>query len=100
MLSLVSCNRCLVVDDQLTVLPISSKVLELVPEDKTSIQLVNDQELAALKENMKDTQPVGCLVNCCKTVDQVIKFTFIVVFSYLFKFLLCIFLGQIIIDIY
>lgn len=71
MLSLVSCNRCLVVDDQLTVLPISSKVLELVPEDKTNTESVNDQELAALKENMKDTQPVGCLVSCCKTVDQV-----------------------------
>lgn len=72
MLSLVSCNRCLVVDDQLTVLPISSKVLDLVPEEKNSNQSINDQELAALKENMKDTQPVGCLVNCCKTVDQVI----------------------------
>uniref|UniRef100_A0A2H8TJ31 N-acetyltransferase 10 n=3 Tax=Melanaphis sacchari TaxID=742174 RepID=A0A2H8TJ31_9HEMI len=70
MLSLVSCNRCLVVDDQLTVLPISSKVLDLVPEEKTNIQSINDQELIALKENMKDTQPVGCLVSCCKTVDQ------------------------------
>jgi N-acetyltransferase 10 len=73
MLSLVSCKRCLVVDDQLTVLPISSKVLDLVPEEKTNNQSINDQELAALKENMKDTQPVGCLVNCCKTVDQVIN---------------------------
>jgi len=72
MLSLVSCNRCLVVDDQLTVLPISSKVLDLVPEKNSNIQSTNDQELTALKENMKDTQPVGCLVNCCKTVDQVI----------------------------
>ncbi|VVC39862.1 RNA cytidine acetyltransferase NAT10,tRNA(Met) cytidine acetyltransferase TmcA, N-terminal,Possible tRNA [Cinara cedri] len=70
MLSLVSCDRCLVVDDQLTVLPISSKVLELIPEKNTNINSVNDQELAVLKENMKDTQPVGCLVSCCKTVDQ------------------------------
>jgi len=62
-----------VVDDQLTVLPISSKVLDLVPEEKSNIQSINDQELTALKENMKDTQPVGCLVNCCKTVDQVIE---------------------------
>jgi len=77
MLSLVSCDRCLVVDDQLTVLPISSKVLDLVPEEKTNIQSINDQELAALKENMKDTQPVGCLVSCCKTVDQVIKLIFV-----------------------
>lgn len=74
MLSLVSCNRCLVVDDQLTVLPISSKVLDLVPEEKSNIPSINDQELLALKENMKDTQPVGCLISCCKTVDQVIKF--------------------------
>lgn len=77
MLSLVSCDRCLVVDDQLTVLPISSKVLDLVPEEKTNIQSINDQELIALKENMKDTQPVGCLVSCCKTVDQVINLTIV-----------------------
>ncbi|XP_050438895.1 RNA cytidine acetyltransferase isoform X2 [Adelges cooleyi] len=70
MLSLVSSERCLVVDDQLTVLPISSKVLDLVPTDKITEPTINDQELTALKENMKDTQPVGCLVNCCKTVDQ------------------------------
>lgn len=80
MLSLVSCDRCLVVDDQLTVLPISSKVLDLVPEEKTNVQSINDQELAALKENMKDTQPVGCLVNCCKTVDQVIKLKIKIIF--------------------
>jgi len=69
------------------VLPISSKVLDLVPEEKTNIQSINDQELAALKENMKDTQPVGCLVSCCKTVDQVIKLTvqFIVVLLVYFK---------------
>lgn len=90
MLSLVSCNRCLVVDDQLTVLPISSKVLELVPEEKTSIQSANDQELAALKENMKDTQPVGCLVNCCKTVDQVIEFI-VIVLLYLDTFFYCVY---------
>ncbi|XP_050531517.1 RNA cytidine acetyltransferase isoform X2 [Daktulosphaira vitifoliae] len=70
LLSLVSSERCLVVDDQLTVLPISSKVLDLVPAEKITEPTCNDQELASLKENMKDTQPVGCLVNCCKTVDQ------------------------------
>lgn len=43
MLSLVSCNRCLVGDDRLTVLPISSKVLDLVSEEKTKIRSTNKQ---------------------------------------------------------
>jgi hypothetical protein len=34
----------------------------------------SEQELADLKESLQDTQPVGVLVNCCKTVDQVSAF--------------------------
>ena len=30
-----------------------------------------EQELQALKESLQDTQPVGVLANCCKTLDQV-----------------------------
>ena len=35
------------------------------------------QELKELKESLADTQPVGSLLNCCKTLDQakaVLKF--------------------------
>ena len=31
----------------------------------------NMKELQALKDGLADTQPVGHLVNCCKTLDQV-----------------------------
>ena len=31
----------------------------------------SEQELKDLKESLQDTQPVGVLVNCCKTLDQV-----------------------------
>ena len=27
-------------------------------------------ELRALKDSLRDTQPVGVLVNCCRTMDQ------------------------------
>ncbi|XP_011312342.1 N-acetyltransferase 10 [Fopius arisanus] len=69
LLSLASCNRCLVVDDQLRVLPISSKNLkiEAVPRVPSTEE---DLELNALKESFQDTQPVSSLINCCKTVDQ------------------------------
>lgn len=30
-----------------------------------------DQELKDLKESLQDTQPVGVLVDCCRTMDQV-----------------------------
>ncbi|XP_008115606.1 RNA cytidine acetyltransferase [Anolis carolinensis] len=79
-LSLASCKTCMVVDDQLNILPISSHVSNItaVParsqEDNLSPQ---DMELKELKENLQDTQPVGVLVDSCKTLDQakaVLKF--------------------------
>ncbi|XP_054827698.1 RNA cytidine acetyltransferase [Eublepharis macularius] len=79
-LSLVSCKTCMVVDDQLNILPISSHVANIVPvpprsqEDSLSPQ---DMELKELKESLQDTQPVGVLVESCKTLDQakaVLKF--------------------------
>ncbi|XP_065209753.1 RNA cytidine acetyltransferase isoform X2 [Planococcus citri] len=77
LLSLSSCDRCLVIDDQLTVLPIASKALNVEPVDKSNVLFESEEELVELKESLKDTQPVSCLVNCCKTIDQakaVLKF--------------------------
>ena len=31
----------------------------------------NEIELKSLKESLQDTQPVGAVVNCCCTLDQV-----------------------------
>ncbi|KAJ7344608.1 hypothetical protein JRQ81_000558 [Phrynocephalus forsythii] len=79
-LSLASCKTCMVVDDQLNILPISSHVtnIQAIPphsqEDSLSPQ---DLELKELKESLLDTQPVGVLVDSCKTLDQakaVLKF--------------------------
>ncbi|XP_043584732.1 RNA cytidine acetyltransferase [Bombus pyrosoma] len=69
LLSLASCKRCLVVDDHLNVLPLSSHNLKIESIEKpTSSE--NLSELDALKESLKDTQPISSLVNCCKTIDQ------------------------------
>lgn len=67
LLSLASCKRCLVVDDQLSVLPISSHNLHVNPVDAMP---EDNTELNDLKESLKDTQPISSLVNCCKTLDQ------------------------------
>ncbi|KAK9701714.1 tRNA(Met) cytidine acetyltransferase TmcA, N-terminal [Popillia japonica] len=77
LLSLASCKRCLVVDDQLAVLPISSHNLHIEPVERSELPTKNYTELNDLREQLKDTQPVGVLVNCCKTLDQakaVLKF--------------------------
>ncbi|KFP36723.1 N-acetyltransferase 10, partial [Chlamydotis macqueenii] len=79
-LSLASCKNCIVIDDQLNILPISSHVANITPvppqsqEDSLRPQ---DLELKELKESLQDTQPVGVLVDGCKTLDQakaVLKF--------------------------
>lgn len=70
LLSLAACSRCLVVDDQLNVLPISSHTLQVKPVGKVE-ESEDDKELVELKKSLSDTQPVSALLNCCKTLDQV-----------------------------
>ncbi|KAI0242820.1 RNA cytidine acetyltransferase [Lamellibrachia satsuma] len=80
MLSLTSCRTCMVIDDQFNILPMSSQVLGIKPIPPKSVDdplSESQQELKQLKESLQDTQPVGVLVNCCRTLDQgkaVLKF--------------------------
>lgn len=72
-LSLGSCESCLVVDDELNVLPISGgkNVKPLPPpnpEDEGKSKA--SKELESIKQSLVDSQPVGSLVTIAKTVDQ------------------------------
>lgn len=73
LLSMMSCKNCMVIDDQFNLLPLSSHMINMQPvpakslEDAISPEL---QELRDLKESLQDTQPVGALINTCKTLDQ------------------------------
>lgn len=71
-LSLGGCDACLVIDDELNVLPISGgkEVKPLPPPDVDQPKTASQQELDDMKESLQDTQPVGSLVNLAKTVDQ------------------------------
>ncbi|BES98413.1 Domain of unknown function (DUF1726) [Nesidiocoris tenuis] len=69
LLSLSANERCLVVDDKLNVLPISSHIYDVSPigEQPPSPSSV---ELKEVKEALRDTPPVGPIVELCKTADQ------------------------------
>ncbi|XP_055623829.1 RNA cytidine acetyltransferase isoform X2 [Toxorhynchites rutilus septentrionalis] len=70
-LSLADCSRCLLVNDDLTVLPLSSKTAEVKTVDVSMARKSpNDVMLEELKESLSDTPPAGPLVNLCKTHDQ------------------------------
>ncbi|KAI8827007.1 GNAT acetyltransferase 2-domain-containing protein [Fimicolochytrium jonesii] len=70
-LSLGSCESCLVVDDELNVLPLSAgKNVKPLPRLEETPLTPAQKELADLKTSLKDTEPVGSLVNCAKTLDQ------------------------------
>ncbi|KAM3842509.1 RNA cytidine acetyltransferase [Diretmus argenteus] len=79
-LSLASCKTCVVIDDQLNILPVSSHMATIKPvPPKTQEDGLSplEQELKDLKESLQDTQPVGVLVDSCRTMDQakaVLKF--------------------------
>lgn len=71
-LSLGSCDSCLVIDDEFNVLPISGgkDVKALPPPDLDQPKSATQEELDNLKESLEDTKPVGSLVKLAKTVDQ------------------------------
>ncbi|KAJ9171333.1 hypothetical protein P3X46_014718 [Hevea brasiliensis] len=72
LLSLASCNACLIMDDELNILPISSHTKSIirpsVSEDHDS--LGTEQELKNLKEQLHDVLPAGPLFGVCTTLDQ------------------------------
>ncbi|CAJ2676937.1 unnamed protein product [Trifolium pratense] len=73
LLSLASCKACVVMDDELNVLPISSHIRSITPvpvkEDSDGLSEV-DQELKKLKEELNEDLPVGPLIRKCCTLDQ------------------------------
>ncbi|KAL7020429.1 hypothetical protein ACKWTF_011533 [Chironomus riparius] len=70
-LSLADCDRCLLVNDNLAVLPLSLKTGNIEAIDVGEIlKSPNDEELEELKESLRDTPPAGPLINLCKTLDQ------------------------------
>ncbi|KAH8323887.1 hypothetical protein KR067_009594 [Drosophila pandora] len=70
-LSLADCKRCLVVNDDLTVLPLSSKTINVEPVNPAGAgRSPNEASLRELKESLLNVQPAGALVNLCKTYDQ------------------------------
>ncbi|KAL9711453.1 hypothetical protein Ac2012v2_005998 [Leucoagaricus gongylophorus] len=71
-LSLGSCDDCLVLDDELNVLPIS-RGKDIQPLSHTPGKVKDspsDDELKSLKDTLSDTKPAGDLVRLTKTVDQ------------------------------
>ncbi|CCF60285.1 hypothetical protein KAFR_0J02210 [Kazachstania africana CBS 2517] len=70
-LSLGSNENCLVVDDELNVLPISgAKNVKPLPPKDDDILSPKEMELKDLKESLEDVQPAGSLVALSKTVNQ------------------------------
>nr|XP_016509367.1 PREDICTED: RNA cytidine acetyltransferase 2-like [Nicotiana tabacum] len=73
-LSLASCESCIVMDDELNILPISShmKSITAVPVQEDSEGLSEaERELRNLKEQLNEDFPVGPLIRKCCTLDQV-----------------------------
>ncbi|KAG6370533.1 GNAT acetyltransferase 2-domain-containing protein [Boletus reticuloceps] len=68
-LSLGSCADCLVLDDELNVLPISIGK-DIIPTEEERGKGKADVDLKDLKDSLADTKPVGELVKLAKTIDQ------------------------------
>ncbi|MEW5317221.1 MAG: hypothetical protein WDW38_008540 [Sanguina aurantia] len=76
-LSLASNPHCLMMDDELNVLPTSSLIRTIVPiplnpdgSPEDDPRRAASKELRDLAESLVDTQPAGSLVGKCRTLDQ------------------------------
>ncbi|KAK8061780.1 nucleolar ATPase Kre33 [Apiospora phragmitis] len=72
LLSLGSCESCLVIDDELNVLPISGGkgVKPLPPPDMDQPKTETEMELDTIKEQHQESMVLGSLIKLAKTVDQ------------------------------
>lgn len=82
-LSLSNCQTCLAIDDELNILPLTQSIKEIkeiqLPGMKQAssdnnfiadLYLTEEQkQLKDLKASLKDTKPIGNLVNLCRTYD-------------------------------
>lgn len=71
-LSLGSCPMCLVADDQLNILPISTHIrnISALPPTLGTAKTPKQLELEQLKESLQDTAMIGALVKRTRTLDQ------------------------------
>merc|ERR1712240_538161 len=69
-LSLASNHAAIFLDDNLNLLPISSHVRSLEKVVGTASVSDREEELVELKSSLQDTQPIGALINCARTLDQ------------------------------
>lgn len=73
LLSLTSCKACIVMDDELNILPVSSHMKSITPvpvkEDSEGLSEA-DKDLKDLKDQLNDDFPVGPLIKKCRTLDQ------------------------------
>ncbi|XP_006663862.1 RNA cytidine acetyltransferase 1-like [Oryza brachyantha] len=73
LLSIASCKSCVVMDDELNILPISShmKFIQPVTNNEDSEGLSErERELKDLKDQFREDFPVGPLIGKCFTMDQ------------------------------
>uniref|UniRef100_A0A2P2I1E9 RNA cytidine acetyltransferase n=1 Tax=Hirondellea gigas TaxID=1518452 RepID=A0A2P2I1E9_9CRUS len=71
--SLSSCSSCIIIDDHLRVVPHSQHIADITSLNHklaTAPHTNDDVKLMATKKSMKDTPPIGRLVELCKTLDQ------------------------------
>ena len=76
-LSLTSCTNVLAVDDELNLLPITDNMKNMSIQEKTIDEeeenifiSKREKELNDLKKTLQSKNPIGPLLNLCKTVDQ------------------------------
>jgi N-acetyltransferase 10 len=68
-LSLSSCDDCLILDDELNVLPLS-RGKNITPLEDGQLVSPSSTELKELQESLAETKPIGELVKLAKTIDQ------------------------------
>ncbi len=70
-LSLADCTNCLITDDELNVLPITSFATSTTTSTQSKELIEKEsKELIEFKNKLANTKPIGDIINLCLTCDQ------------------------------
>lgn len=72
--SLLTCPTCIITDDELNILPVSTNINSIIKIDTDTTAAMNitpdTLELQEQKSSLYDTKPIGSQIQICYTLDQ------------------------------
>eukprot|EP01117_Protostelium_nocturnum_P018847 TRINITY_DN7970_c0_g1_i2.p1 TRINITY_DN7970_c0_g1~~TRINITY_DN7970_c0_g1_i2.p1 ORF type:complete len:639 (-),score=257.02 TRINITY_DN7970_c0_g1_i2:1066-2742(-) len=69
LLSLASCDNCIVMDDEMNILPISSHMNDIKALESKKVEKISE-ELKGIIKDLEEVEPAGSIIKAARTAEQ------------------------------